>query len=121
MLGWYIDEIVVYLARRLLWFLRERRSEKWPKTEGQLLSARDNDSIYPVAEVVYAFNVDGSRRTSTDERPFFWRKSARNYAATAKATEQLVVRFDPSDPTNSIARDRDQIYRRSTQREYLMR
>jgi len=110
MLGWYLDEIVVYLVRTLLRLMSENRSRTWPVTTGRIEeSSCPAWKSYPIAEVVYTYTAEGASYSGAHKRAFFWSKdSAKDYADRFTQTSCVVVRYKPGEPMKSVVRYWDQ-------------
>lgn len=107
MLGWYLDEIVVYLFRTVVRLIKEHRSSAWPVTEGRVLKTYPpGPGFYPEAEVAYTYTVEGKLYTGMHTRAFWFRSSAKDYADEFDPPRSLVVRY--RQPVTSVVRYRDQ-------------
>lgn len=80
MLGWYLDEIVVFLLRTLFRLIRDRNTRTWPIVEGEIRTSGRSSSFYPTAEITYMHSVNDERHFGIHERAFFLRNSAEDYA-----------------------------------------
>jgi len=92
MLGWYLDEIIVYLFRTMVRLISEWRSETWPVAEGKLEKSSCPESFYPIAEAIYTYMAEGKCHSGTAERAFWLRSSAKHYADRFMSTSRLAVR-----------------------------
>ena len=111
MLGWFLDEIVVHFFRRIVRTRRERRSEAWLVAEGRLEQPWPISPLYPMSGVAYTYNVDGHFYSGVDNRPFFAKSSAEDYASRITAAGRVVLRYDPAEPGRSIVWESDQGFR----------
>lgn len=112
--GWFVDVIVGYfvtLYRILARNLRVRESREWTESMATVAGASCQCSLYmprPVAEIVYTYHSNGGFYGGVDEKPFFLRSSAEDYAGQFTRGDKLVVRVKPGEPQISILRDEDQ-------------
>lgn len=109
MLGWYLDEIIVFLYRVLVRRIREKRSRGWPSAHGKVVTSESQDVFYPVAEVIYTYTADGKRYSGAHRRGFLFRNSAKEYADRFVPESELIVRYKPDQPTESVVWDKDQV------------
>ena len=98
-----IIKIIVYLFRTVVRLTRERRSRKWPVTNGGVLEASLADlGGCPRAEVIYMYRVEGKPYTGLHKRGFWYRSSAEEYARHFPPKSDLVVRYNPRKPMASV-------------------
>lgn len=107
-LGWFADEIVVYLFRTLLRFAREYRTKAWPTAAGTVIQSSSTGSFYPLVELLYSFAAEGESCIGTCNRGFFSRGSANDYARRFAKGTGLVVRFKQGNPSKTFVCGRDQ-------------
>jgi len=109
LLGWFLDDIVVFLFRTIVRFLREDRSRDWPVTSGTVEQSHcPETAMYPLAELVYSYSVDGVDHSGSFKRGFWHQKSAERYAGRFLPGSKLVVRYRPGEAAESCIREDDQ-------------
>ena len=110
MLGWYLDEIIVFIFRTVVQLIKEHRSSDWPVVQGSMVKAYPpGSSIYPEAEIAYTYRVEGKLYTGMHSRGFFLKLSAEDFANQFHAPRNIVVRYRPGEPTASVLRQADQV------------
>jgi hypothetical protein len=107
-LGWFADDIVVYLFRTLLRFAKEYRSRAWPTAAGAVVQSSSTGSFYPRVELLYSFTVEGESYVGTCNRGFFLRSSANDYSHRFAKGTGLVIRYKPGAPLDSFVCAADQ-------------
>ena len=70
MLGWYLDEIIVFFLRTLFRLFRDRKTKTWPRVDGEIHTSGRSSSFYPTAEVTYMYSVNRRRRYSNEKFDF---------------------------------------------------
>ncbi len=109
MLGWYLDEIVVFLLRTLFRLIRNRNTRAWPKAEGKIYKSGRSSSFYPTAEIIYMYSVNDERHLGIHERAFFFRDSAEEYTRKFIPEWEIIVRYSTDDPDKSFVSGEDQV------------
>jgi Protein of unknown function (DUF3592) len=110
-LGWFADVIVGYiitLIRIVVRRLRARESKDWQEITATVCGSSCRSSSYmprPVAEIVYTYRVDGGFYGGVDEKPFFLKSSAEDFAKQFARGDSLVVLVKPEQPEVSIVSD----------------
>jgi hypothetical protein len=109
MLGWFLDDIVVFRFRTILRYVRQVRSRNWPVASGTVEESRCVEcAMYPSAQLVYSYTVLGKGHSGTYKRGFWYRSSAKRYASRFTPSSRLVVRYRPDVPAESFIREEDQ-------------
>ena len=108
MLGWYLDEIIVYLFRTIARLIAEYKSRTWPVAEAKVEHSAWSPSIYPIAKVFYIYTADGTSYSGAAKRAFWLNSSARRYADRFTPSLSLAVRYNPKQPSASVLRASDQ-------------
>jgi hypothetical protein len=108
MLGWYPDEIIVYLFRTMVRLIAEHDSETWPVAEAKVETSSSPESFYPIAEAIYSYTAEGKSYSGTAKRAFWLSSSAKRYADRFASTSRLAVRYDAKEPAESVLRELDQ-------------
>jgi len=105
--GYFVDVFIVYLFKTIARALKKRRSEGWPVAKGTVLTAGFQSPGFgcDTSEVVYTIVVNGKKYTGMHEKPFLMIESAKDYASHFLAGQEIVVRYNPVDPTASFVRD----------------
>lgn len=109
MLGWYLDEIIVFVFRTLIRFLRERNTRTWPRIEGQIHTSGPSSSFYPAAEMTYFYSVNGQPRAGSYRRAFFFHNSAKEYTKRFIPKYNVTIRYSKDDPSRSFVSMHDQV------------
>jgi hypothetical protein len=107
-LGWFADDIVVYLFRTLLTFAREYGTKAWPTAAGTVIEPPGTGSFYPLVELLYSFTVEGDGYVGTCNRGFFLRSSANDYSRRFAQGTGIVVRFKRGNPSKTFVCGGDQ-------------
>ena len=107
--GWFLDDVIVFLLRTLLRLVRERNSAEWPTVEGIIQTSARSKSAYPAAEITYLYSVNNERYFGVHRRTFFFRDTAADYAKRFITEWKLTVRYSPKDPQRSFVSERDQV------------
>ncbi len=102
LLGWYLDEIIVFLVRTLLRLIRDRKTRTWPTVEGEIHTSARSSSFYPAAEITYMYSVDHERHFGIHKRAFFFPASAEEYAKRFVPNCKVTVRYSADDPDKSF-------------------
>ena len=78
MLGWYIDVLIGFAVRNLIWLFRKLRSGNWPVQVGKVSSAICPPTGYggPVAEICYTYVHNGEYYSGIHTKGFLLRYSA---------------------------------------------
>ena len=105
MLGWYFDEILVYLFRTIVRLVVEFRSRAWPLAEGKVEESRCEFSLYPTSEVTYVYGVERNSYKGTAKRAFFWNSSAKQYTSRFTPERLVTVRYNANEPAKSVLRE----------------
>jgi hypothetical protein len=81
--GWYVDVVVGYLIRILIWAVRAGGSSTWPVEKATVSDSRCSAASYegPVAEVVYTYIAKRAPSPGIHREPFLSHVSAEDYAA----------------------------------------
>jgi hypothetical protein len=109
LLGWYLDEISVFVFRTLLILIREYRSRTWPVTRAELLhSHNDESSLYPNVHFVYSYKIAGEPFTGTYTRGFWFSASAKEFHYRFLLAGYLLIRYRPNAPQESYIHRGDQ-------------
>jgi hypothetical protein len=108
LLGWYLDELVVYLFRTIGRLIAEYDSKTWIVAEGKVEQSAASESIYPLAKVCYVYTADGKSYSGTAKRAFWLSSSASRYADRFTPTTTVSVRYNPNHPAESVLRKSDQ-------------
>jgi hypothetical protein len=107
-MGFFLDNIVVFLFRTAVRLINEHRSNAWPAAEGRVAKAYPpGASIYPAAEVAYKYTVEGKTYTGMHTMAFWSSSSANEYAGRFEVGASLFVRYKPGEPTVSVVRQYD--------------
>ncbi len=109
MLGWYLDEIIVFLLRTLFRMVRDYKTSIWPRVEGEIQTSGPSSSFYPTAEIAYTYSVNDERHFGIHKRAFFFRDSAKDYAKQFIPKWKITVRYRSSDPAKSFVSAADQV------------
>ncbi|HEY7387329.1 MAG TPA: DUF3592 domain-containing protein [Bryobacteraceae bacterium] len=109
LLGWYLDEIVVFLLRTLFRLIRDRSTRKWPTVEGEIHTSGRSSSFYPTAEITYMYRVNEERHANIHERAFFFRNSAEEYSKRFIPKCKVTIRYNADDPDKSFVSAHDQV------------
>ena len=91
MLGWYLDEIIVFFLRTLFRLFRDRKTQTWPRVDGEIHTSGRSSSFYPTAEVTYMYSVNDERHFGVHARSFFLRNSAEEYARRVQRRPAVAV------------------------------
>ena len=103
--GLILDNILVFLFRTIVRLISEHRAERWPATRASVVQSNSPKiNLYPSAEVVYTYFVQGKRYSGVHSRAFYLHDSARDYAAEFVPVKSLVVRYRPELPQESVLR-----------------
>jgi hypothetical protein len=103
------DNIVVYLVRVLIRVFLRARSRSWVKTESTInRTVASERTMYPYAEICYAYKVAFERYSGKYKRGFWYRDSAQNFAQKFVPSEHLTVRVHPTNPQKSYVFEEDQ-------------
>ena len=109
MLGWYLDDLVVYLVRAVILFFRERLADAWSIAEADVVEARPPIGVsFPDATVVYAYKFEGEFYSGRSTRPFLLPRSAKAYAERFAKGQKVMIRVKPGDVERSMMRAEDQ-------------
>ena len=104
MLGWYFDEILVFVIRSLISWVKLHRSRAWPDVQGTVVKVDPpQTSFWPQAEIVYTYTVEDKAYAGVHKRAFWLNNSAKDYAARFAPGGTINVRFRPAEPTESCA------------------
>jgi len=109
LLGWYLDEIIVFLLRTLFRLIRDRNTRTWPTVEGEINTSGRSSSFYPTAEITYMYSVNDERHFGIHERAFFFRNSAEEYAKRFIPKSKVTIRYSADDPDKSFVSVHDQV------------
>ena len=109
LLGWYLDEIIVFLLRTLFRLIRDRNTRTWPTVEGEIHTSGRSSSFYPRAEITYMYSVNGERHFGIHERAFFFRNAADEYAKRFIPKCKVTIRYSVDDPDRSFFSMHDQV------------
>jgi hypothetical protein len=105
-----LDNIVVFLPRRMVLLIGEFRSKGWATTVGTVIASYGpGAAVYPCAQLVYEYDADGESWAGTYTRGFWFRSSAKDFASRFLPSNTLVIRYNPSRPSDSFIRRADQI------------
>jgi hypothetical protein len=107
-LGWYLDEIIGYIVRSIIRFVKVRQSAGWPVGTGTVSSSRTKYGPGGhVAEVIYAYTHQGEYYGGTYRRPFFFGSSAEHYLQRFTPESSIEIRIKPGQPEISFVHDDD--------------
>jgi hypothetical protein len=109
--GWFVDIFVEYLFRAMSRVIRNRGSGSWSIAKANVTSSACPNAVYGchIAEVYYAYRVNGELYTGVNEKPFISPNSGENYVKQFAPGTEFTVRINPRDPSVSIVREGDQI------------
>lgn len=109
--GWFIDIVVEYLFRTIMRMVKRRGSRSWPIAKATVTSsAFQHSNACDVAEVYYAYRIEGELYTGTNKKPFMSDHWAKDYVDYFPPDKEFTVRVKPGDPSVSIVREDDQIW-----------
>jgi hypothetical protein len=109
LVGWYLDEIIVFLLRTSFRFIRDRDTRTWPTVEGEIHTSGCSSSFYPTAQITYMYSVNDERHLGVHARAFFFRHSAEEYAKQFIPKWKVTVRYSADDPNKSFVSVHDQV------------
>jgi hypothetical protein len=109
LLGWYLDEITVFLSRTLFRLIRDHNTRTWLTAEGEIHASGRSSSFYPTAEISYMYSVNGERHFGIHERAYFFPNSAEEYAKRFIPKWKVTVRYNAVDPDKSFVSAHDQV------------
>jgi hypothetical protein len=114
MAGWFLDVFVgwlITLYRILTRSMRVRETKEWRVISAVISSATFQGESYmprPLALIAYTYRCEGSSYLGVDEKPFFFRSSAKAYADQFKRGDPLIIRVKPGELDTSVVLDPDQ-------------
>ncbi len=109
MLGWYLDEIAVFLLRTLFRLVRNRNTRTWPAVEGEVHTSGRSRSFYPTAEITYMYSVNGEPHFGIHETAFFLRNSVEEHTKRFIPKWNVTIRHSADDPDKSLVSVHDQV------------
>ncbi len=102
-------ELYVLIAAAASWiaiWLKKRRSESWPMTPGRIETAYTCDEYGHVAELGYSYSSNGDYYSGLYRRQFKTQSAADRFLDCVR-NQQVMIRYQPDRPDNSILRERD--------------
>lgn len=110
--GWFVDIVVEYFFRTIMRMIRRRGSRSWPIAKATVTSSAFEHASYgcDVAEVCYAYRVEGELYTGMNEKPFFTDHWGKDYIRYFPPDKEFTVRVKPGDPSVSVVREDDQTW-----------
>jgi hypothetical protein len=114
MAGWFLDVFVgwvITLYRIAARSMLARETKEWRAISAVISSATFQGEAYmprPVALIAYTYRHEDGSYLGVDEKPFFFRSSAKAYADQFKRGDPLIIRVKPGEPETSFVLDLDQ-------------
>lgn len=108
LLGWFIDDIVVFLFRTIVMFVQERRGRNWPTSSATVIAVYES-TAYPNVQLVYKYVAAGETWIGIHTRGFWLADSAKLFANQFRISTDLTVRYEVGDPSKSVVLRSDQV------------
>ena len=104
-----LDNIIVFLWRRLLHGYRASQCQKWPVVCGKIDNVDcPEHEMYPYIEIHYVYRIGDADFDSRCPRGFWYSESALDLARRYRRLKSVTVRYSPEDPPKSYILDEDQ-------------
>jgi hypothetical protein len=104
--GLVLDIWVAFLVRSFANGFRRLRSRKWPAIKAIVSQSHVEPSGgfgCAVATISCDFQVGDEKYSATHDEPCMSRASAEYFARCYPRSKELIIRYDPSDPSRSVA------------------
>jgi hypothetical protein len=101
--GLVLDYYLVFLFKLIARVVQTWGCSKWSRATADVEIA-DPDyggTVYPTAQVIYSYVLDGTTFEGRSRKPFIRYKSAREYTAHFPRESRITIRVKPDHPSIS--------------------